>query len=256
MKVTKENIDFYMDYYDLHCHIDLMPSMVMFANATQKESIGILGVTTTPKAYEKEIITLSSFGNIRIALGLHPQLVSERYSELSIMEKLVSTADYIGEIGLDFSRQYYASKEKQIDVFDNVIKWCCEQGGKVISIHSVHSDKIILDILEKYRCTANNDCILHWFSGSSTQLQRAIENGCYFSVNGVVLKSSNGQKLVRNTPPENILIETDAPFVNGIRSVQQLKSELMQIESSLVSIFGNDILSLVHTKSKALLSIM
>lgn len=46
---------------------------------------------------------------------------------------------------------------------------------KIISIHSVRSDKNVLDILEKYDCTKHNNCILHWYSGSLKQLDRAIE---------------------------------------------------------------------------------
>jgi TatD DNase family protein len=170
----------YMEFFDMHCHVDLMSSMTSFASDALKVDIGILAVTTTPKAYEREIVTLRSYANIRVALGLHPQLVFQRYGELSLVEKHIDDAAYIGEIGLDFNNQFYASKEKQLAIFDNIIRWCSEKGGKVISIHSVRSDKAVLDILEKYRCTQQNKCILHWFSGSLTQLQRAVEMGCFF----------------------------------------------------------------------------
>ena len=169
--------------YDSHCHLDLMPSMIEFAQNAKKSNINILAVTTTPKAYEKEIDYFHSYENIKVALGLHPQLVSERYNELPLVEKYIENAAYIGEIGLDYNRQFYSSKNKQIDVFENIIKWCSSKGGKVISIHSVFADKNVLDILEKYDCTKNNKCILHWFSGSLSQLHRAVKMGCYFSIN-------------------------------------------------------------------------
>ena len=243
-----------MELYDLHCHIDLMPSMERFANEAAKTHIGILAVTTTPKAYVKEISVLHSFNNVKIGLGLHPQLVLERYSELSLIEKYIDSINYVGEIGLDFNNQFYASKEKQIDVFDNIIKWCSKKSGKVISIHAVRSTKSVLDILEKYRCTEDNKCIFHWFSGSFAQLQQAVEMKCLFSVNGAMLKSENGQMLIKNIPPESILIETDAPFVNEIINIKQLKKELIEIESALTSFFGINIIGLIHTKSKTLLS--
>ena len=243
-----------MELYDLHCHIDLMPSMVGFACEAAKASIGILAVTTTPKAYEKEVTALRRFENIKVGLGLHPQLVSERYFELTLVEKFMSTADYIGEIGLDFNSQFYSSKEKQVDVFETIIKWCSQNGGKVISIHSIRSDKTVLDVLEKCGCAEINSCILHWFSGSQKQLRRAAEMGCYFSVNGASLKSVNGQKLIKNIPPENLLVETDAPFTNDIRNIQRLKTELIEIETSLTALFGKNILDIIHTNSKTLLS--
>ena len=173
----------------------------------QKESnINILAVTTTPKAYEKEIDYFHSYENIKIALGLHPQLVSERSNELDLVEKYIEDAAYIGEIGLDYNRQFYSSKNKQIDVFENIIKWCSSKGGKVISIHSVHADKNVLDILEKYDCTKNNKCILHWFSGSLSQLRRAVEMGCYFSINEMMMQSLNGRKLISNIPIDKVLV--------------------------------------------------
>ncbi|WP_394883971.1 Qat anti-phage system TatD family nuclease QatD [Clostridium tertium] len=212
--------------YDMHCHLDLMPSMKEIANQTLKNNINILTMTTTPKAYEKEINLLNNYKNIRVALGLHPQLVKERYRELEIVEKYIKSANYIGEIGLDFGRQYYSSKEKQVEVFDKIIYWSSLYGNKVISIHSVRADKMVIDILEKYRCTKNNICILHWFSGTITQLNRAVKLGCYFSINIKMINSQNGKKILERIPQDKILIESDAPFIYEVKNGNQLNEIL------------------------------
>jgi TatD DNase family protein len=229
--------------------------MTGFASDALKADIGILAVTTTPKAYEQEIVMLRSYANIRLALGLHPQLVFHRYGELSLVEKHIDSAEYIGEIGLDFNNQFYESKEKQIDIFNNIIRRCAIKGGKVISIHSVRSDKAVLDILEKYRCTQQNNCILHWFSGSLTQLQRAIEMGCFFSVNSAMIRSANGRRLICSLPQEKIVIETDAPFIKEITEASKLKIELEGVQLALADILGNDITRSVLETSKMLLSL-
>jgi len=241
-----------MELFDFHCHLDLMPSMLDFAYEAAKSGMGILAVTTTPKAYEKEIVELRSLANIRVALGLHPQLVSDRYSELSLVESYIGETEYIGEIGLDFNRQFYFSKETQADVFENIISWCSQKGGKVISIHTVRSDKAVLDILEKHCCTEKNKCILHWFSGSIAQLRRAVEMGCYFSINGIMIKSPNGQKLIPNIPVEKILIESDAPFINKIRTFRQLEKEIQDIELYLSTLLGKNIPEIIRSTSKTL----
>ena len=237
--------------YDSHCHLDLMPSMIEFAQNAKKSNINILAVTTTPKAYEKEIDYFHSDENIKVALGLHPQLVSERYNELPLVEKYIENAAYIGEIGLDYNRQFYSSKNKQIDVFENIIKWCSSKGGKVISIHSVFADKNVLDILEKYDCIKNNKCILHWFSGSLSQLHRAVKMGCYFSINEMMTQSINGRKLISNIPIDKVLIESDAPFINKINTLQQLESALLKVELYLSTIENNG-LEMIHLTSKSL----
>lgn len=238
-----------MELFDFHCHLDLMPSMLGFANEAAKAGMGILAVTTTPKAYEKEIMVLRSHANIRVALGLHPQLVFERYSELSLVERYISETKYIGEIGLDFNNQFYFSKETQVDVFGNIISWCSQKGGKVISVHTVRSDKAVLDILEKHCCTEKNKCILHWFCGSMAQLRRAVEMGCYFSINGIMIKSPNGQKLIPNIPVEKLLIESDAPFINNINTPQQLETEMRSIELYLSTIWGGNIPDIIRSTS-------
>ena len=206
----------------MHCHLDLMPSMKVIANKTLLNDINIITMTNTPKAYEKEIYLFDEYKNICVALGLHPQLVKDRYLELAIIKKYIKTANYIGEIGLDFGKQYYSFQKKQIEVFDKIIYWCSLYGNKVISIHSVKSDKMVMDILEKYNCTKNNICILHWFSGTINQLNRAIELGCYFSVNINMINSKNGQKILKKIPIDKILIESDAPFISNIKTSNDL----------------------------------
>lgn len=206
----------------MHCHLDLMPSMKVIANQTLLNDINIITMTNTPKAYEKEIYLFDEYKNICVALGLHPQLVKDRYLELAIIKKYIKTANYIGEIGLDFGKQYYSFQKKQIEVFDKIIYWCSLYGNKVISIHSVKSDKMVMDILEKYNCTKNNICILHWFSGTINQLNRAIELGCYFSVNINMINSKNGQKILKKIPIDKILIESDAPFISNMKTSNDL----------------------------------
>lgn len=218
----------------MHCHIDLFPSMLTTTEKSSELNMQILSMTTTPKAYEKEIQVLEKYDNIKIALGLHPQLVGDRFSELEIVERYIPQANYIGEVGLDFNRKYYASKEKQIIVFDKIIKDCAYYGGKVISIHSVNSAKYVIDILEKYSCYMNNDCILHWYSGDTTQLKRAVKMGCYFSINMKMFESENGIKNISLIPNNKILIESDAPFISNVNSVDLLHSVLSKTIEKLI----------------------
>jgi hypothetical protein len=54
--------------------------------------------------------------------------------------------------------------------------------------------------------------ILHWFSGSKTELRRAIDLDCWFSVGPAMLGTSKGRSLVSAMPRNRIVLETDAPF--------------------------------------------
>jgi TatD DNase family protein len=60
--------------------------------------------------------------------------------------------------------------------------------------------------------------ILHWFSGSTSELQRAIDIGCWFSVGPAMLSSRNGSRLASMMPQDRVIAETDGPFgtINGV----------------------------------------
>ena len=112
-----------MGSYDFHCHLDLMPSMMGFAKEMKEAGIGILAVTTTPKAYKKEITALRPFTNIKVALGLHPQLVSERCGELSLIEKYIgeamdeTEARILATKGVDEGKHVFVALHKGMDGF-------------------------------------------------------------------------------------------------------------------------------------------
>ena len=166
--------------YDSHCHLDLMDNMTSIVQSIAKEDVGILSVGTTPRAYLKEVEMFGDVKNIHVALGLHPQLVGSGYDDLALFESLVQRCRYIGEVGLDFGKEYITNKEQQIDVFKRVLL-CCERcGNKVVSIHSLKSVATVLKILSQVRMDNKNTYILHWFTGSIAQMQNAVDMGCFF----------------------------------------------------------------------------
>jgi len=68
----------------------------------------------------------------------------------------------------------------------------------------------VLDRLEQHKGAGVP--VLHWFSGSLRDLQRAIELGCFFSVGPAMLLSENGRKLAARMPRARMLTESDGPF--------------------------------------------
>ncbi|EAQ22863.1 TatD-related deoxyribonuclease [Roseovarius sp. 217] len=149
---------------------------------------------------------------VRAALGMHPQLVAQRASELSLFEELAPSTRYIGEVGLDAGRRFYPSFERQKIVFERVMALCARLGDKVISIHSVRTARQVLDVVEQ--TGAHRTCVpvLHWFNASESEIRRALDLGCYFSVNEQMLQAPKGRKLLETVPLERVLTETDAPF--------------------------------------------
>lgn len=227
--------------YDSHCHLDLMDNMTSIVQSIAKEDVGILSVGTTPRAYLKEVEMFGDVKNIHVALGLHPQLVGSGYDDLALFESLVQRCRYIGEVGLDFSKEYIANKEQQIEVFKRVLL-CCERcGNKVVSIHSLKSVATVLKTIRQVRMDNKNTYILHWFTGSIVQMQNAIDMGCFFSINPQMLKTKSGIEIIQKIPPNRILLETDAPFSIKFQNLKHLRSILQSIINDISDLKGIDL---------------
>ena len=198
---------------DFHCHLDLHPNMQVAFDRCDRLGCTTFTVTTTPKAYARNEAFAARSRHVRAALGLHPQLVEKRGDEIELFEELAERTRYIGEIGLDASRNHYPSFERQKQVFDCALAICASQGDKIISVHSARCTRLVLDSLERASVTRSCKVVLHWFSASKADIQRAIDIGCWFSVNEKMLSTSSGRALIEMAPKGCILTETDAPFI-------------------------------------------
>lgn len=201
-------------YVDYHCHLDLYPNHLELLAESQKNGIATLAVTTTPKAWKKNTEMASEYDQVRVALGLHPQLIAQRASELDLFEELLDSARFVGEIGLDAGKKFYHSFERQQEVFQTILTMCAHYENKILSIHSAYSSTKVLDALEKSFFPNNGKVVLHWFAGSKKDFQRAIEMGCYFSINQEMLKNQNSLSNIIKIPIHRILTETDGPFIS------------------------------------------
>lgn len=200
-------------WVDFHCHLDLYPDHEKLIEECDREGVATLAVTTTPKAWSRNRELAAGTSHVRVALGLHPQLVGEREQEIGLFERLLPEARYVGEIGLDAGPRFYKSFEAQERVFERILRMCAEQGSKVLTIHSVRTAAKVLQHLERALPTDRGQVVLHWFTGSAAEARRAIEWGCYFSINSEMLKSAKHRELVEQIPADRLLTETDGPFV-------------------------------------------
>lgn len=198
---------------DFHCHLDLYPEPGLVLERLAREKIYVLAVTTTPLAWDGTRRLIGDQPRVRIALGLHPQVVAERHKEVDILCARIAETRYVGEIGLDGSPDYRASFAIQQQVLEKALSACAAHGGRVISLHSRRAARQVLDAIEAQpRCGTP---VLHWFSGTRAELERAIELGCWFSVGPAMLRSERGRKLAEAMPHDRVLTETDGPFAKS-----------------------------------------
>ncbi|MCL4217032.1 MAG: TatD family hydrolase [Candidatus Hydrogenedentes bacterium] len=196
---------------DFHCHLDLFENPQEVARQCQERGLYVLSVTTTPSAWAGTKRLAEGAERIRTAIGLHPELAHTRKHEFDLLEEILPETRYVGEIGLDGTKAHRPYWSSQVEVFELILQACKGVGGRFMSIHSRGATGAVLDVLENNKEAGVP--VLHWFSGSSRELRRAVDLGCWFSVGPAMLRGQKGQDLVAKMPQERVLTETDGPFV-------------------------------------------
>ncbi|WP_338601843.1 TatD family hydrolase [Sulfolobus tengchongensis] len=180
-------------YFDAHCHYSYL----------KKRYDGFL-IAAVSMDYNSSLDTLSlRDNNILVGVGIHPWRVHEE--KLDSVLPLISKADFIGEVGLDY-RLAKAPKELQIKYFEEQIK---AGEGKLINVHALDAWE------DAFRILIKNDvkkAILHWYTGPK-ELLKDIEGAGYFiSINPSVSFQKKHQEILRNSSLRILLTESDGGY--------------------------------------------
>lgn len=198
-----------MIFHDTHIHLDLMKHRQDTIKNLEHNKVYSIAVTNLPTIFQHNKITIPESKCIKHALGYHPELVKDYPDLLPVFKKELKKTRYIGEIGIDGSSGNRESIEIQEQIFSSIVSWCNDAGGKILTIHSRRAEKKIINILGD---DFNGEVILHWYSGNISNLEIAIKNGYWFSVNLAMLKSQKGKEIIKKIPLNKLLVETDSPF--------------------------------------------
>lgn len=229
------------EFFDAHAHMSFAPDVASFASWFTERFAGAFSTTVSPADYCFAQQALASFPKIKVGVGAHPWWVAQGKisdEDKALLPGLVASARYIGEVGLDFGKNGLAksvfatdeqTKQAQVEVLrtifaaakkspaPSVIEGAGEtKDGRVFSFHAVRGADVVIDMLEEYELLEDNTIIFHWFSGSSAQLKRARDLGCFFSVNAFMLQTKRGREYAKAIPLDRLLIETDLPEETSI----------------------------------------
>lgn len=195
---------------DAHCHIDLYPKPELILNECDRNGFPILSMTNLPSHFEKGFPFFQNRSKVRQALGMHPLHAEHHKKEFPKFISNLGKTSYIGEVGLDFSKDGIHTKDIQLQTFENILDIIAAQ-KKLLSIHSRLAERQVLDLLKKYKI---KNAIFHWYSGSLNLIDEIVEHGYYFSINPAMTKSISGKKIISKIPRNFILTETDGPFIS------------------------------------------
>lgn len=241
---------------DFHCHLDLYPDHAVAVRNADAAGVFTLAVTTTPRAWPRNHELAQCTKHVRAALGLHPQLVAERENEIELWDRYLSETRYVGEVGLDAGPRFFKSLDAQKRVFQHVLQRCAEAGGKIITTHSIRSAKAVLDLVEAHLPPERGKIVLHWFTGTQSDAKRALELGCYFSINAGMLDKERHAAMVQTIPLDRILTETDGPFTRTGKRPSQPVDVAIVVEalSRLRGIQAAEMADVIRGNLRALLA--
>lgn len=209
---------------DLHAHINPKTS------AEDLVRLGAVVFAATRSLAEYESVRSRSDQVTIWGVGCHPGVAaSQRDFDKEKFSSLLASTAFVSEVGLD--RRSRVPLDMQELVFTSIL--AVMQGiPRITSIHSTGMTERVLDALER---TPIKGAVLHWWRGTSAQTSRAVELGCWFSVNAAGARFPAD---VTNIPLDRILTETDHPSGDRNSPAPRQPGAVTNVEQSLAVIYG------------------
>ncbi len=203
---------------DSHCHLDF-PKF----NRDREETIlrareaGVVGMINSGISLKGNRISLELAENnedIYATLGLNPDIGREGEDKeindiLVQIEANAGKAVGIGEAGLDFQDcKTNEERERQTAAFKKVIE-LAKDLNKPLIVHARMAEAEVLKLIKEV-----DTVIYHCYSGPVETMKEIVDMGYYISLATLVCFSEHHQTLAEAVPLENLLLETDSPFLS------------------------------------------
>jgi len=144
-------------------------------------------------------------------LGIHPTFTQD-FEHVEEVKDQIRENDpaAIGEIGLDHHHVTEEDmRESQRQVFQEFLE-LAEELEKPVVVHSREAEQETIDTLKEYDIP---EVMVHCFNGTPEQAREAVENSFTIGVTTQVLYSGRVQSIINELDVEDIVLETDSPFL-------------------------------------------
>ena len=204
---------------DSHCHLDHEPLLdnldIILQRSKEAGLTKLLTICTTFESYKNILNIIQKDEMIYGTFGIHPHETNNNIVNQEDIIKNINKEKKIigvGETGLDY---YYnnSDKKSQIRSFEEHIKASIELNIPLI-VHSRSAENDTYDILKNFK-NDNPKILMHCFTGSKKFAEKLLTLNSYFSASGIITfkNSVDLQETFKFLPMENLLIETDSPFL-------------------------------------------
>ncbi|MBT4541054.1 TatD family hydrolase [Candidatus Woesearchaeota archaeon] len=228
---------------DVHAHLHWKDFKDLDEVIERAKDAGVKAIITAGVDVESNRQSLEiakKYDIVKAALGLYPMDALSRETstelntdinnyvdeELKFIETNKKDIIAISEIGLDFVSNKTDMK-LQMETFVKQLKLAKKLNLPVI-VHSRKAEADVINLLENEKM---KKVVLHCFCGKRRLVKKAIECGWYFSIPTNVVKSQQFQEMVETIPLQQILTETDSPFLSpypGMRNEPAFVAEAVK----------------------------
>ena len=209
---------------DTHAHINPRTS------PADLEGLSAAIFAMTRSLEEATLVKYRADTHVVWAVGCHPGVVrAQKAFDASRFADLLRGAAAAGELGLDGTSA--VAMDRQREVLRAALSELVAQ-PRIVSLHSHRAQASLLDELERTPVTGS---VLHWWLGSAAETKRAVELGCYFSVNAMMVARPGALDAV---PPDRILTETDHPYGDRKGPAPRLPGRVENVEAVLARRWG------------------
>lgn len=201
-------------FIDTHCHLSKedYEDIEQVLQDDRKEGVSPIIISGCTRNSIVESLEYSNkYSDVYVTIGYHPSestITSDK--DLNLLEKQLHSDKVVGvgEIGLD----YHYGKEsrcEQLSLFEKQLK-LAEKYELPVVIHSRDATYDTIQCLKRYRVTG----VIHCFSGSVETAREYIKMGFVLGIGGVVtFKNSNLKNVVEQISINDIVLETDSPYL-------------------------------------------
>ena len=199
-------------WVDTHAHVQLaaIEANVLLERAREVDWVVVPGVDVSSSM---AALALSHQHPDRVlaAVGLHPHDAQEWRSQATELEQLATSADAVGETGLDFYRSL-SPRDDQLESFRAQAELAIAL-DKPLIVHCRDAFGEVYDVLESLGCGRRT--ILHCWTGGSRWTKRFLELDATFSFAGpITYPGGDGVRAAASVvPPGRATVETDTPFL-------------------------------------------
>jgi len=214
-----------MKFVDVHCHLDktfFEDDVDEVLKRAKENEVRVIPAGVDPETNKYVLELKGKYPDIIFpTIGIYPPdaLTTETgeqknydvEEEIKFIKDNIKNINGIAEVGLDFKTD--SNKKEQEKIFRKMIEIAVKNDLPLV-VHSRKAEAEVINILEEYDY---RKIIMHCFGGKKSLIKKIRENQWYLSIPTTVVRDEHFKRIVKETPMNLLLTETDSPFLSPFK---------------------------------------